>query len=343
MTGIIQNLETLCGIPGVSGDEQRIRGEIRRQIDPLCTRCHTDPLGNLIAFKKGAKTPKNKLLFSAHMDEIGFIITFVEDSGLLRFAAVGGIDSRVVIGKGVEVGDARVGGVIGSKAVHMQKESERETAPKLEELFIDIGATSREAALEAVRPGDRAVFHSPFLRLGGDRLAGRAFDDRAGCAVLISLLEQELPYDCYFAFTVQEETGCVGAKTAAFTVAPDISVAVETTTASDIAGTDNHKVVCALEGGPVLSFMDKGTVYDTGLYRLALSVAGECDISVQSKLGVYGGNDSRSLQTAGAGSRAMAISLPCRYIHSPTNVLHQSDLLYMAKLLGHLIPALAQA
>lgn len=337
-----KTLEKLCGLPGVSGDEEAVRREILREISPYC-QCATDALGNLIAVKKGAKRPGNKLLLAAHMDEVGFIVTFVEDSGLLRFDTVGGIDSRVVIGKGVEVGPDRVYGVIGSKAVHMQKPSEREEAPKLEELYIDIGAKSKEEAMEAVRLGDRAVFCAPFLRMRGGKLLGRALDDRAGCALLMALIRQDLPVDCVFAFTVQEETGCTGAKTAGFSEAADITVTVEATTASDTAGMSANKRVCSQGKGPVLSFMDKGTVYDGDLYRLALSVAQTSGIPVQSKLGVFGGNDSRSLQTAGRGSRALAVSLPCRYIHSPSNVLQESDLHHTLEFLTQLLPALASA
>lgn len=331
----IQELSDLCG---VSGDEDAVRDYIAAKLTCLC-EFHTDPLGNLLAFKKGQTAPKNKLLLSVHMDEVGFIITHIEDSGLLRFAAVGGIDSRVVIGRPVELGKDRIYGVIGAKATHHLEEKEKEEPAKLEQLLIDIGAKDREDAEKLVQPGDRAVFYSQFQRLGTDKIMGRALDDRAGCALLLHLLEGELAYDCHFAFTVQEESGCVGGITAGYTVNPDISIVVETTTASDIAGITPDKVVCKLGGGPVISFMDRGTIYDRDLYRLGMDTAKAYNIPVQAKEGIFGGNEARSIQTARGGARMMAVSLPCRYLHSPSNVLCESDIHHTAALLERIIEA----
>lgn len=339
---IIATIRELSAIPGVSGDEDSVREAILALVRDYC-ECRTDALGNLLCFKKGRTVPKNRLLLSAHMDEVGFVVTFIEDSGLLRLAAVGGIDSRVAVGKAVEIGEKRLYGVIGTKAVHLQEQKEKEEAPPLDRLYIDIGARTGEAAAAAVSPGDRAVFSAPFQSLGEDKLMGRALDDRAGCALLVALIRSELDYDCHFAFTVQEETGCTGGATAGYAVMPDIAVAVETTTASDIAGVPPDKVVCRLGGGPVLSFMDKGAVYDRALYGRALRLAGECGIPAQSKQGVYGGNESRSLQAAGEGARVMAVSLPCRYLHSPSCVIAESDVAHTEKLLRRLIGAVADA
>lgn len=322
---LIERIRRLCAVPGVSGDEGRVREAILAEVAGY-GECSTDPLGNLIVEKKGAKAPKNKLLLSAHMDEVGFIITHIEESGLLRFACVGGIDSRVVAGKSVDIGDNRLYGVIGTKAVHLQDEKEREEVPDPDKLFIDIGAATKKEAEAHVSPGDRAVFHAPGLPLGDDMLLARALDDRAGCALLIELIRGQLPCDCTFAFTVQEETGCTGAETAGYAVNPDVSIVVEATTASDIPGTAPDKVVCRLGEGPVLSFMDRGTIYDRGLYRLALDTAKREGIPCQSKEGVFGGNESRAIQTSRGGVRALAVSLPCRYLHSPSNVLHLGDL-----------------
>ena len=339
---IIENLEKLCSLCGVSGWEDPVREEILRQLKGTCD-VRVDALGNVIAHKKGAATPKNKLLLSAHMDEVGFIITYIEDSGLLRFTNVGGIDSRVVVGKAVEIGDARIYGVVGTKAVHLQEEAERSEPLKLDKLTIDIGARDKADALAVVRPGDRAVFSAPFGRMGDGRLYGRALDDRAGCAILLELLGRDLPWDCFFSFTVQEEIGCVGADTVGYELNPDIAIAVEATTASDIAGVDPDKVVCSQGAGPVISFMDRGAVYDRALYTLALETAKRHGIPCQCKAGVFGGNESRSFQTAGSGARILAVSLPCRYIHSPTNLLAEADIHHTAALLEKLIDAAAQA
>lgn len=330
---MLELLETLCGLPGVSGCEEAVRCEILRRIEGRCIY-RVDPLGNILAFKKGAETPPETRMFSAHMDEVGLIITYIEDSGLLRFAAVGGIEPQVLTGKTVRIGD--VPGVVGTKAMHQKTADERGTAVPIADMYIDIGARDRAEAEEAVSPGDRAVFHSSFRPFGDGLIQGKALDDRAGCALLIGLIQSDLRYDTHFAFTVQEETGAAGGKTAAQQIRPGIAVVVESTTACDIPDTPENRVVCRLGGGPVLSFMDKGTVYDIGLYRRALELAKEQGIRCQSKLGVYGGNEARAVQTAGEGARMLAVSLPCRYLHTPSCVLRRDDLTETARMLAAL-------
>jgi len=337
---VLKNMEQLSQLCGVSGWEGPVREAILACLEDQCS-CTVDALGNVIAHKKGQSTPKNKIMLTAHMDEVGFIITHVEDSGLLRFASVGGIDSRVVVGKPVEVGEQRLCGVIGTKAVHLQEEKERGTPQKLDQLYMDIGAENKEDALAHVAPGDRAVFSAPFGRLGENKVYGRALDDRAGCAMLLELAGRELPYDCTLVFTVQEEVGCIGARAAAHSVNPDIAIVVETTTASDIAGVEPDKTVCKQGEGPVLSFMDRAAVYDRALYRLAIETAKERGIPCQCKAGVYGGNEAGTIQTMGDGVRVVGVSLPCRYLHSPTNVLQVEDVENTIQLLEALVEATA--
>ncbi|HAN44262.1 MAG TPA: cellulase [Ruminococcaceae bacterium] len=322
---MIDNIKKLCAISGVSGCEDLVADEIVSQIGAYCD-CRRDALGNIIAFKKGKNTPAKKLVFSAHMDEVGFIVTDIEESGLLRFAVVGGIDNRVIVGKSVLVGKNNIYGCIGAKAVHLAKDSEKETPIEPDSLYIDIGAENKADALKYVALGDRAVFNSRFAAFGDNMIMGRALDDRAGCAAMIELIKDKLEYDCWFAFTTQEETGTTGAKAAAYAINADVAVAVETTTASDIPEIPPHKVVCRLSDGPVVSFMDKGTIYDTELYNWVLELAKQNGIKCQSKAGVYGGNESRSFQTAGAGCRVIGISMPCRYLHSPSCVLNKNDI-----------------
>jgi len=171
------------------------------------------------------------------------------------------------------------------------------------------------------------------METGDGSIVAKSLDDRAGCALLVELMKTTLPYDCRFAFTVQEETGCTGAVTAGYTTAPDISIVVESTTASDIAGVSSDKQVCVLGGGPVISFMDRGAVYDSELYNVALQTAKDIGVPAQPKTGVFGGNDSRSIQTARDGAKIMAVSMPCRYIHSPSNMLRVSDIHHTQDLL----------
>jgi len=320
----IEFLKQLCSANAVAGQEDAARDLILARIAGKC-ECSVDSLGNILAFKKGKRRPKHKLLFSAHMDEVGFIITSITPEGLLKFASVGGIDSRVIVGKPVLVGKNHLPGVIGTKAVHLQSKEEKETVLTEDKLTIDIGATSKEDAEKLVALGDLVAFDSAFFEMGGGLLKAKALDDRAGCALLVDLIESNLIYDCHFAFTVSEEIGAVGSKTAAFATDTEYAIVVETTTAADIGGVPTEKQVCRLKHGPVVAPMDKGAVYDKELYALALEIAKKRSLPIQVKEGVYGGNDSRSIQVSRVGVKVLAVSLACRYLHSPACVIAAED------------------
>ena len=205
------------------------------------------------------------------MDEVGLIVTGITEDGWLKFSTVGGIDPQVLAGRSVLVG-ADLPGIIGSKAVHLQTKEQKEQPVTMEELTIDIGAANRDEANAAVHLGDPVCFDSVYTRFGDHKIKGRAIDDRVGCAMLLTLLQQELDFDLYAAFTVQEEVGLRGAAAAAFTIQPDIAIVLETTTASDLAGVEPLKQVCRLGEGPAVPFMDRATLYNRELYELALSL-----------------------------------------------------------------------
>ena len=322
---MINLIEALSILPGPSGAEDMVREYVIQQITGHC-QFHIDALGNLIAFKKGRETPKNRLMIAAHMDEVGFIITYVEESGLLRFACIGGIDPRVIVGKRLKVGKQGLCGVIGTKPVHLVKGDERDKMPDPDSLYIDIGAADRAQALAHVTLGDTAVFDSAFVRFGDDMIKGKALDDRAGCAVMIEMMRSELEYDTYFAFNVQEEVGCRGAAASVYSINPDCAIVLEATTAADIAGVAEEKQVCRLGEGPVVSFMDRSTVYDRTLYHMAFEKAKEQGIPCQPKRLVAGGNEAGVIHKSRAGVRTLALSMPCRYLHSPACVLKVSDI-----------------
>ena len=334
-------IEQLCALSGTSGDESRVADFIEAQVKDYADKIWRDKLGNLLVFKKGKNSTKNKVMLAAHMDEVGFIITNITDEGLLRFAAVGGIDRRVVLGRQVFVGDNGIAGVIGTKAVHQQKPEEKGNAPEIDSLYIDIGASSKEQAQGIVQLGDRAVFASDYISFGDGLIKAKALDDRAGCAILIEILRKELKYDAYFAFTVQEEIGTRGAKVATFDIKPDFAIVVETTTAADIADVTADKQVCKLGCGPVISFMDRSTVYDRELYRLAFEVASENALQCQTKTAIAGGNDSGAIHTSIGGVRTLAISMPCRYLHSACSVLKEEDIAQTKVLVSHMLKKMA--
>lgn len=322
-------LQHLCERRGISGREEEVRAAVLAEIVPYC-QVKTDRLGNIIAYKKGKRTPQKKLMLSAHMDEVGLIITHITEDGYLRFQKVGGIDDKILAGIPVEVGEQGVYGVIGAKAIHLLTQEERKLPPDSAQMNIDIGALSREEAMSVVAPGDVASFSSMFRRREG-KIISKALDDRAGCAILIELIRTELEYDMTFVFTVQEEVGLRGAKTAAFSVAPDAAIVVESTTAADISGVPKHKQVCRMGDGPVISFMDGHTIYDREYYQLAFALAQKYGIACQAKEAIAGGNDAGVIHTSRTGVRTVAVSLPCRYLHAPASMIAEAD--YEASLL----------
>ncbi len=334
-------LRDICAISGISGDEGRVSDFVINHIKNYC-EYSIDPLGNVIAHKKGVKPAAVKLMLSAHMDEVGMMVTHITSDGLLKLDMVGGVDPSVVAGRRVLVGREGIHGILGLVPVHLLSADAREKSLKADALYIDIGVTDRAEAEKLVAPGDSVVFESAFAEFGDGLVMDKALDDRAGCALMIRLIQSELPYDCTFAFTVQEEVGCIGGRTAAYGVRPDIGIAVETTTAADLPTTPSHKQVCRLGAGPVISFMDRGAVYDRELYRRGMELAKRRGIPCQTKEGIYGGNESRSVQTTATGAKIMAVSMPCRYLHSPSCTLDMHDVEQTYELLRALIEELAE-
>jgi len=317
-------LKDLCLLNAVSGNEESVRNFIIDKIKEFC-EYSVDNLGNVIALRKGRKTPDKKLMVAAHTDEVGLIITSIRSDGTLTFDTVGGIDSAVIIGKKVKIGKAELNGVVGSKAVHKLSAKQRDEAPEISDLYIDFGATDKQDAEKNVNVGDYAYFDSDYIEFGNRRIKAKAIDDRAGCAIMLSLIEEEPEYDTWFVFNVQEEIGLRGSTVSAYTVQPDIAIVLEATTAADIDGASGVERVCEVGKGPVVSFMDRSTMYDKELYKTAFSLADELGISCQTKSMIAGGNDSGAIHISGKGVRTIAVSLPCRYLHSPSCVISAQD------------------
>lgn len=326
MKTFLENLEALSLAAGTSGDESAVRKIIYNEVIsyPGCF-VKTDNAGNLIVSKKGKKEPKNKLMLSAHMDEVGFIITHIDENGFLKFSNVGGIDSRVIVGKRLLVGENKIPGLLGSKAIHLVKKEEFDNPTKTNDLYIDIGADTKEEAEKLVKLGDRAVFDSDFEKFGNNCVMGKALDDRAGCAVLMELLKDEAEYNFTVCFTTREEVGGNSAGNAAFTVDPDIAVVVEATTAGDVPCVPGDKFICKQGQGPVVSFRDNGTLYDMELYHHVMDLCKENNIPTQTKHGICGFNDAKFIHQARGGIRPVAVSLPARYIHSPYATIDLTD------------------
>ena len=322
---MLNTLKALCALSGVSGNEDEVRDYVISRI-----REHagvtTDIMGNVIAFKKGAKTPAKKILLCAHMDEVGVIVTGINDDGYLKFAMVGGVDPGVVTGKTVMIGKQGIFGVIGSKAIHFLKAEDRTKAVDADELYIDICAKSREESEKLVSPGDTGAFESEVREFGNGFIKAKAIDDRFGCAVLLELIESDLPVDCHFAFTVQEEVGLRGAYPAAYRTAPDITLIIDATTSADLPSVSENKKVCKAGSGVVIPFMDAGTIYDRELVRILTNLAEKNKIPWQTKTVIAGGTDGAAFQRSRAGVKTAAISAPVRNLHSPSCVGKISDM-----------------
>ena len=317
MAELFENIKKLCLADGTSGDEGDVTKLILSMLPQECD-AKIDPLGNIVVNKKGAKTPKNKVMLAAHQDEVGFIVTYITDDGNLKFTTVGGINPEVVIGRQLHFKNGTVG-VVGG-----------------------IGASSKAEAEKYVSPGDCAYFRSDYTELGNGYLREKALDDRIGCAIMVDILNKNLPYDVTCVFTVQEEIGTRGAKVAAYTVKPDYAIVLETTTACDFSGNDGEKRVCELGKGCVVSYMDRSTIYDRELYRLGFEKAKEINVPCQTKTLVAGGNDSGAIHSSVGGIRTVALSVPCRYLHSPSCMIKKSDVQSTAELAYAMYLALAE-
>lgn len=338
---MLELIEKLSLLNGTSGREKEVRDFIINEIKDCADSYETDPSGNLIVFKKGAKTPKNKVMLDAHMDEVGFIITCVNSDGTLGFECVGGIDKRVILGRAVIVGENNINGVIGLKPVHHTPAAERLNVP--ENLYIDIGADTKEKAEKLVSLGDCAYFNSEFVRFGDGFIKGKALDDRAGCAILIDMIKSDLPFDMYFNFAAGEEVGFGAASTAAYRIKPDYAIVVETTTAADLADVPESKKVCRLGEGGVISFMDRRTIYPRELFDKAFELGKKNNIKVQVKSAVAGGNNAGVIHKTAGGIKTLTVSLPCRYLHSPSCVLKNEDITASAEIIRLLAEDFANA
>lgn len=334
---MINTMKELCALPGISGREHLVREYITARLKnaPAVSDIRIDRMGNCIVSLKGRKPAPKKVLFAAHMDEVGGIVTGITDDGYMHFDTVGGITPDVLFSRQVWVNGHA--GVIGGKAVHQCSGEEKTKIPSIDRMLIDIGAHSKDEAKAVAKEGDAITFTASCFPLFNDVFCAKALDDRAGCALLLKLAHTKPEYDVTLVFTVQEEIGLRGAVTAAYATEPEIAVVVDSTTAADSVGVPPEKQVCRIGEGPVVSFMDRQTMYDWGLYAFIRDLANKNGIPTQTKTMVAGGNDAGAFQRAKQGAYVAAVSLPCRYIHSPSCVLKEQDITNTYRLLELLL------
>ncbi|MFN3692211.1 MAG: M42 family metallopeptidase [Fervidobacterium sp.] len=318
---MLRYLKDLTQLKGVSGFEDDVREYIRENIKDKVDEIFVDRLGNLIALKKGIGKGK-KILLDAHMDEVGFMVTNINEDGTLSFAPVGGVDTRVVIGKKVQVGKETIG-VIGYKAVHLQKEGLMNT-PKYHELKIDIGAKTKQEAEKNVKIGDMVSFTTEYEETE-EFIIAKALDDRCGCSILMDLIDEnaESENDIYFAFTVQEETGLRGPAVLAEQLNVDIALAIETTTSGDDPELEKQLWSTHLGNGPAITFMHSGYVVHQEMFERLVQTAKEIGVPFQYKMRTVGGTNARRYALTGIPSGVL--SVPARYIHSPVSMINKKD------------------
>ena len=328
----IELIKALALAFGPTSCEGEVTDIIEKELKDSGAELSRDRMGNLTAHIKGPEGAP-RVMLSAHTDEVGFMITEIEDEGYLRFATLGGIDPAVLCGRRVTLGDEsrRVGGVIAARGIHVQSADERKKLPKLEDLYIDIGTKSREETEALLSRGDFGTFDTPFLTLGKDNayIACKALDDRLGCALLVEVLravaDRALPLDLWFSFTVREEIGKSGAEVTANRIQPDAAIVIETTAIADLAEVEPAFRVAEVGSGGVLSLLDRSTIYDRTLVDFALATAKKNGIPVQVKRYVSGGNDAGHIHKSGVGVRCLALSAPTRYLHAPVSLASAED------------------
>ena len=324
-----ETIKKLVETFGPSGYEKDIRDLIRQKIekDSLATgkgdEVRVDAMGNLIVLKKGAGGGR-KVMLAAHMDEIGVVVTHVDEKGFLRFGRVGGICPHTLLGGRVRFADGTVG-VIG-----VEKLENHSKVPGLDKLFIDVGAKDKAGC--PMRVGDVAGFIRPFVDMG-DRLVAKAMDDRIGCAVLLQVLRdlKETPHDVHFVFTVQEEVGLRGATTSGYSVAPDLALAVDVTGTGDTP--EAHTLAISLGNGAAIKVKDGGMLAHPGVKNWLIETAEANEVPYQLEVLERGSTDARAIQTLRAGVPAGCVSIPCRYVHTPSEMVDYNDVTNAVRLL----------
>jgi endoglucanase len=320
-------LEKLSNASGISGFEDEARQVIKDEITPHVDSVSTDSMGNLFATKKG-DNDRPKIMLAAHIDEVGLFVDFIESNGAVRFKKVGGIDNRVLLSKRVYVGKDKKPGVIGTKPIHLQKPDERgKKVMESDDMFIDVGASSKEEAEKVAKIGDPVAFATKCVQ-SDNILRGKAFDDRAGCAVLVELLKKDYPMTIHAVFTVQEELGLRGARIAAYAVNPDYAFALEGTPAGDVPARPETRDVSpstALGEGPAITIMDRSVISDKRLVKLLVDTAKQFNIPYQFKRTVSGGTDSGAIHLTREGVPSVTVAVPVRHIHSPVCIMNLSD------------------
>ena len=322
--------QRLTGAFGISGYEDEVRAVIREEIAGLVDELHIDAMGNLVTLRRGTGGGR-RVMLAAHMDEIGAMVTYIDEQGFMRFAPVGGLYPSICLGQQVLFADGTVG------SIGLEGRADRNQAPKLTDLFIDVGAGARSEVKQ--KPGDPAVFRQRFAAQGNAWFAPN-MDDRIGCVVLIQLLRElkgkDIAHDIYGVFTTQEEVGLRGAMTSAYAVNPDVAIALDVTLTGDTPHATPAMEVY-MGHGTAIKVQDAGMIGHVGLNRLLVAAAEASQVPYQMEVLTGGSTDARAMQVAREGVPASAVSVPSRYVHSPSQIVDRRDVEASVALLRSLL------
>ncbi len=326
----------ICKAPGAPGFENPVRKIVLQEIEGLVDEVKVDSLGNVIALKKGQQNPEGKkVMVAAHMDEIGFIVTHIDDKGFVRFHTLGGFDPKTLTAQRVIIhGKQDLIGVMGSKPIHVMSQEERNKLPKTTDYFIDLGLPKEEVE-KSVRVGDPITRERDLIEIG-ECLNGKSIDNRVAVFILIEALKKlkNNPYDVYAVFTVQEEVGIRGANVAAHQIDPDFGIGLDTTIAFDVPGAPAHEKVTELGKGAAIKIMDASTICDPRMVDFLQSTAEKSGIAWQPEILTAGGTDTAGVQRMGKrGAISGAISIPTRHLHQVIEMAHKKDILACIDLL----------
>ncbi|MBU4484752.1 hypothetical protein KKA47_04970 [bacterium] len=330
-------LEELISAFGISGQEEEVRQIIRREIEGYVDSIEVDRMGNLIAHKKG--TEGFKVMLTAHMDEVGLMVNNITEGGFITCSSVGGIEASSLIGAKVQILTSKgtIYGIV--TTAEMSNDGELSELPSIEDLIVDTGLRKNELEKKGVEIGTYVELEKPSYTNFGKKVVGKSMDDRVGCYILCKLIKKakDVPLEIYYVFTVQEEIGLYGAKTSAYTVAPDWGVVVDVASANDVLASSEKRHIVALGQGPCLTVMDDAMIAPQQINTHIKKVAKQNKIPLQFEISSFGTTEATSIQTARGGVPASIIGVPVRNLHSTISMAHQRDIKNCIKLLHSLL------
>ncbi|MCG3221653.1 MAG: M42 family metallopeptidase [Candidatus Heimdallarchaeota archaeon] len=341
---VIKTQMELSNLIGCPGHEEEVTDYILLKLEKLdVDKAWIDPLGNVLAIKEGTDPNGLRILLDGHVDEVGFMISHIDDNGFLTVTPLGGIDKRIILGSLVQfqsTNEERIIGVFGTSPPHITKPDEREKVPETSDMFVDIGCNSYEEVREkGLDIGSVGTFYVESVQLNDNRILGKAFDDRTACNVILHVLEalkdKEISNTILVNFAVQEEVGARGATVGAYSLDPNIGLAIENTIASDVPGVSPQKTITKLGQGPAVTAADRSLVVPKKILERIKKAAAMDEIKWQYKKPAYGGTDAGRISLTKSGVPSGVVSVPCRYIHSTAGILHVDDILDTIKLVSN--------